>query len=47
MDETVTVLELADADEYVDRQVFRRGDAIESSSLPGFRLAVSTLFDAS
>ena len=45
MDETVTVLDLQDG-EYGDRRVFGRGEALESSLLPGFKLAVSTLFDA-
>ena len=45
MDETVAVLVLVDG-HYVDHGVFRHGEAVDSPSLPGLGLAVSTLFDA-
>ena len=45
IDETVAVLVLVDS-QYVDHGVFRRGEAVDSPSLPGLGLAVSTLFDA-
>ena len=44
IDETVAVLVL-DGGEYSDDGLFRRGDEVDSPSLPGLKVAVGDLFD--
>ena len=44
VDDPVAVLVLAD-DEYIDHGVFGRGDEVDSPLLPGFKVAVTALFD--